>query len=461
MNLPRKWLRPGGLAFRITVTYAVGACVVSLAVALSAYAFSQRFQVNSQENEALRQTYLNAATARARLLANPVDIPLLLDALTTGSSTSTLIYHDERWYTSSLVKSRDALPAEFRRTTIDGSVSRVWTNVAHHPLFVVGVPLPAVHGAYFQTFDEIGLAHNLSVLRTILLAAVSATTVAGALLGWWASRRLTSPLRAVASAARRLSEGDLQTRLPDHHDRELTGLVDSFNSMVETLQARIQRDATFAGNVSHELRSPLTTLATSLAVLESRRADMPSRATEALDLLSDEVGRFERLVDDLLEISRAEGEDAITEPQPIVIGQLVVNFAAATGREDLPIKVDAEALDAIVLGDKRRLHQVLRNLVENAERYAGGVQEVRVISGPTAIRIYVDDAGPGVPPDERDRIFDRFARGRATSRASSHGSGLGLALVKEHARAHHGSVWVTDSPSGGARFALELPRGKR
>jgi signal transduction histidine kinase len=459
---PFHLLRRTGLSLRITATFAIGALAVSVAVALSAYLLSLRFQVNSEQDDALRQTYLNAAVVRARLLAPPFDVPAVLDTLTTGSDTNSVIYHDGRWFASSLVVSRDALPADLRLATLGGDVARAWTRNGDRPQLIVGVPLPATGGAYFQTFDETNLSHNLSVLRSILLGAVTATTVAGGLLGWRASRRLTSPLRAVATAARRLSEGNFQTKLPERYDRELTGLVDGFNSMVDTLHARLQRDAEFAGNVSHELRSPLTTLSTSLAVLESRRNEMPPRAVEALDLLAAEVTRFERLVDDLIEISRAQADSSKTEDEPIVIAELVFNFAAATGRDSLPIDVDPDAMTAVVLGDKRRLHQVMRNLVENADRHGGGARLVRVTADDLTVRVLVDDAGPGVAKADRERIFDRFARGRATSRGETQkGTGLGLALVREHVRAMGGNVSVTDAPLGGARFVVELPRSPR
>jgi signal transduction histidine kinase len=459
---PLHLLRRTGLSLRITATFAVGALVVSLAVALSAYVLSLRFQVNSEQNDVLRQTYLNAAAVRARLLAPDFDVPALLDTLTTGSSTNSVIFHDGRWFSSSLLISRDALPAKLRKATLDGQVARAWTKTGDRPQLIVGVPLPAVRGAYFQTFDETNLSHNLSVLRSILIGAVTATTVGGGLLGWRASRRLTQPLRAVAAAARQLSAGNFQTKLPERYDRELIGLVDGFNSMVDNLHARVQRDAEFAGNVSHELRSPLTTLSTSLAVLESRRSEMPARACEALDLLSAEVTRFERLVDDLIEISRAQTDSSPNTQVPIVIAELVLNFASASDLDGLPIKVDAEAMDAVILGDKRRLHQVMRNLVENADRHGGGVRELRVTADRSVVRIYVDDAGPGVAVEDRTRIFDRFARGRSTSRSGGqNGTGLGLALVREHVRTHGGNVSVGDSSFGGARFAVELPRASQ
>jgi signal transduction histidine kinase len=447
------------LSLRITLAFAVGALSLSAAVAVGSYLFTARFLVGEQERTTLHQTYLNAAIARARLSGPAVDVPAILDALTVSSSTNKIIYNDGRWYSSSLLVSRDALPTDVRDATLAGSTVRTWRQHGSSSQIVVGVPLPGVKSAYFQVFDEAPLRHTLDVLRNVLLAAASATTAAGASLGWWASRRLTAPLRAVAAAAERLAEGNLETHLPVEQDRELGRLVDSFNAMVAALRARIQRDARFAADVSHELRSPLTTLSTSLSVLRRRRDELSAPGRDALDLLVTELARFERLVEDLLEISRADAAGGIADPEPVRSSELVLNVLEQPGYGDVAANLDSSAFDAVVAGDKLRLQQVLRNLLENAATYAGGATAITATAADGRITVWVDDAGPGVPPAERDRIFDRFTRGRSAARRGGHGgTGLGLALVAEHVRAHGGRIWVTDAPGGGARFAFELPR---
>jgi signal transduction histidine kinase len=447
-----------GLTVRLTLTFAVGALILSAAVAAASYAFTSRFLVNEQERAATRQTYLNAAIVRGRLSSPQVDVPAVLDALTVGSSANTVIYTEGRWYSSSLLVSRDALPRRVREETLAGSPVRTWATINDAPEVVVGVPLPAVDSAYFQTFDASALSHTLDVLRNVLLVAATGTTAAGAAVGWWASRRLTAPLRAVAAAAERLAEGNLETQLPAESDRELAGLVDSFNAMVTALRRRIERDTRFAADVSHELRSPLTTLSTSLSVLQGRRDELSSRGRAALDLLSTEIARFERLVEDLLDISRADAENGIADPEPVRVGELVLNMLEQPPYAGISANIDGTAVDATIAGDKRRLQQALRNLLDNAAQYAGGVTAVSAHADDGHVTIYVDDSGPGIPPEDRERIFDRFTRGRgATRRGSTGGTGLGLALVAEHVQAHGGRIWVTDAPSGGARFALELP----
>jgi signal transduction histidine kinase len=457
VTLPAR--RRVGLTFRITLAFALGALAISAAVAISAYVFAVRFQVNEQQHVALRQTYLNAAIARARLLDPDTDVVGVLDALTTGSTSHIVIYHQGRWYSSSLAPSRDALPASARTATMRGAVTRTWARIGGAPQIVVGVPLPAVHSAFFQVFDESALRRTLVTLRTILLVAASGTTAAGAAFGWWASRRLTAPLRDVATAAQRIAAGDLDTRLRAGNDVELAALVASFNTMVEALRARIERDARFAADVGHELRSPLTTLSTSLAVLRRRRDELSDRGRDALDLLTVELSRFERLVDDLLEISRSDAQTGAVELQPVRVGELVLNLLERPEYAGVRAAFEGDALDVVVAADKRRLEQVLRNLLDNAATHGGGATEIQLRTDDGEVVLAVDDAGPGIPPDERERVFDRFTRGRnAARRASRGGTGLGLALVREHVRVHHGRVWVEDAPSGGARFVVTLPR---
>lgn len=447
------------LSLRITVTFALGAFLVSATVAVSAYVFTARLDQHQQERTAMHQTYLNAAIVRGRLRDPNVEIPAVLDQLTTGSTTQTVIYSDGRWFSSSLLISRDSLPASARTIVVrDGAPVRAWAHIDGAPQIVVGVPLPAVQAAYFQVFDEAPLNRTLTILRTVLIAAAAAATAAGAAIGWWASRRLTAPLRAVSDAARRLATGSFDTRLPAEADTELAGLVDSFNSMVTALADRAERDARFAADVSHELRSPLTTLSTSLNVLQGRRNELSARGQAALDLLAGELARFERLVEDLLEISRADTHGTLTEPEDIRLGQLVLNLLNAPEYDGVTADIDTDVLDATVRGDKRRIEQILRNLLDNADRYAGGATRVGARVNGKAVTVFVDDHGPGVPEHDRDRIFDRFTRGRnASRRGANAGTGLGLALVREHVRAHGGRTWVTDAPDGGARFAIELP----
>jgi signal transduction histidine kinase len=208
--------------------------------------------------------------------------------------------------------------------------------------------------------------------------------------------------------------------------------------------------------VSHELRSPLTTIATSLEVMQARRGDLPERARLALDLLAADVTRFERLVQDLLEISRFDAGVARLATEDVRLGELLVH--AVPPGAGIVLDIEPATAGLVVRVDKRRLERIVTNLLANAESHAGGAVRVGASRVNRSVRLEVDDSGPGVPLEDRGRIFERFARGAASGRRSGgDGVGLGLALVEEHVRLHRGRVWVEDRPGGGARFVVELP----
>jgi signal transduction histidine kinase len=268
------------------------------------------------------------------------------------------------------------------------------------------------------------------------------------------------PVAEVAQAAAAMAGGRLDTRLPDLHDVDLATLTSSFNSMAGALQTRIERDARFASDVSHELRSPLTTLATTVGVLAARREELPERARAALDLLTADVERFQRLVEDLLEISRYDAGVADLHLEDVHLTELVMRAVASVGGPPVELGPGAIGDGLAIQVDKRRMTQVIKNLVENAARYGGGATRVIVDAGHYVARVAVDDEGPGVAPTEREAIFERFFRGSAAGqrRGGGQGSGLGLSLVSEHVRLHGGRVWVEDNPAGtGARFIVEIP----
>jgi two-component system, OmpR family, sensor histidine kinase MtrB len=329
---------------------------------------------------------------------------------------------------------------------------------AGQPQLVVGIPLPAVDGAYFEIYQLVELDRTLRILVNSSVAAALVTTVAGATMGWWASRRVLSPVAAVSAAAAAVASGRFDVRLEESGDPELSRMASSFNQMTEALLARIRRDARFASDVSHELRSPLTTLAAALEVVGARRDEMPERAQVGLDLLAAEIGRFERLVENLLEISRIDAgvEELVVED--VVLGEFV-REALRAGRDPAPaVHLQDGAAETVVRADKRRLERVLANLVDNAERHGGGVVRVVVERDEGWAGFAVEDAGAGVAAEERERVFERFFRGRAAGmRGAGEGSGLGLSLVREHVGLHGGRVWVEDRQGGGSRFVVRLP----
>jgi signal transduction histidine kinase len=257
-----------------------------------------------------------------------------------------------------------------------------------------------------------------------------------------------------------LAGGRLDARLEVSEDPDLRPISASFNDMAQTLQDRIERDARFASDVSHELRSPLMTLAASIEVMDNQREDMPERARAALDLMVGDIDRFQQLVEDLLEISRFDAGVMRLELEEVHLAELVMQAVSHTTDMDVPVELDAELAGVVVQADKRRIVRVIDNLLDNADKYGGGATSVGLRRVGDRVQIAVEDRGSGVPEENRVRIFERFSRGAvAGRRGSSEGVGLGLALVAEHVQLHGGTVWVEDRADGdeGARFVVELP----
>ena len=437
--------------------FGVGGLLLATFLAALTYSLARGYLLDQRERAAVRAARANAGAVAARLRAADTDLPGLLDALgrRSGVDAEAMVYVDGEVFGATAAPSAVRLPEEFVAAVADGEPVRQRFRGARSTRLAIGIPLASSGAAYVEVVSLAELERTLRTLSSALLAAAAVTCVAFAALGWAASRRVLRPVTDVAQAASAIAEGRLDTRLDVGGDRDLRPLADSFNAMADALQRRIERDARFTADVSHELRSPLTALATSFSVLESHEGEMTERPRRATRLLAHEIERFTRLVVDLLEMSRADAGIPL-ELDAVRLDDLVRRTLEREVYTAVPLEVADEPI--VVLADKRRLDRVLVNLLDNAALHGGGAVRVGLSRTADVARIEVDDAGPGVAPDERERVFDRFARGTVgADRRKVRGAGLGLALVREHVRAHGGSVRVTDRPGGGARFVVELP----
>jgi len=442
----------------MTLAFAVGGLALSALLAAVTFELSQHYLLTQRQATATRQTYDNARLVRAGLQAVRPNVSEVLSSVQNPANSASVIEYAGGWYSSSVALDRNALPLSLRELVANGNAGRQRFQTASGPALAVGVPLPAAFASYFEVFTLSDLRQTLNTLLEALAVAAIGTTVVGALVGRWASRRVLRPVTEVSQAAAKIAAGSLDTRLAANTDKDLDVLVDSFNAMVASLAARVDRDARFASDVSHELRSPLTTLATAAEVVARHRDELDARARSALDLLVGDLERFRHLVEDLLEISRSEAGAMDGHVERVNVAELVAHAMQSNGDAGVPLLLDGRASTAIVRADKRRLERVLSNLLENARDHGGGATAVRVAAFDGRVQIMVDDAGPGVPVQDRNQIFERFARGGGSSRRTpSSGVGLGLAIVAEHTRRQGGRTWVEAAPSGGARFVVDLP----
>jgi two-component system, OmpR family, sensor histidine kinase MtrB len=466
-----------GIGARITAIFGLGALLLSFSMGALSYFTARHFLLAERESAAQHQAFANASLVRSSLESGNTEYANLLASLDAGSNTHSVLIHHSTQYSSSLSLSLSSIPAKLTAEVLKGTAATQTyrQGVQGQAQIVVGVPVPAVHAAYFEVFSLSDLDHTLRVLSLTLIGAGFITTLLGTALGRFASDRSLRPLAGVSRAAVAIAGGQIDTRLAsDAADPDLEGLTTSFNAMVDQLQERIEREARFNSDVSHELRSPLTTLSASLEVLEADLENLPPRAQRALQLLGADLRRFQRMVGDLLEMSRADAGSVDVFFEEVHVAELV-RRAVEAGISSLgdgavmPTLTMATELQAVYVSvDKRRFERVMANLLENAAHYGGGATEISVrvlLSGTSLsagphndVEIAVDDAGPGIDARERAKVFERFYRGSASGRrGTGTGTGLGLALVAEHVRLMHGRVWVESSPSGGARFVVALP----
>jgi two-component system sensor histidine kinase MtrB len=456
-----------GLRTRIMSMFIIGALLLSTFLAAVAYSFTRSSLLNQRERSSTDQAYRNARVAQREISTANTSANTIIAGLQQAGVTQAAININGAWASPSAKFTSDVIPAAMQARVIrDRIPAKMIILFDKVPTLVIGIPLDSSNASYFEFAD---LADANSTLRNVglsLLFGGMITTLAGAVTGMLAAKRAIRPLGDAAQAAKAIAGGRLDTRLEDTDDHDLQLLSTAFNDMAEALQNRVERDARFASDVSHELRSPLMTLAASVEVMQARRDDMPERAQAALDLLVADVARFQGLVEDLLEISRFDAGAIRLHLEDLLVAEFVRQAVAVSSLPTTKVTVTDRAEGLIMRGDRRRLARVVANLIDNARVHGGGepaiiVTEAEGEGEPLAhVWIAVEDQGPGIPLEERSLVFERFARGAvAGRRSSSDGAGLGLALVDEHVRMHGGRVWVEDRSDGepGARFVLELP----
>ena len=463
-NVPSR--RSIGLRTRITVFFSLAGLVSALALAAVTFAVARNYLLDQRKSAAQGQTLVNAAFVRGELRSRRDEANLVVQAVPTEGSRGFAILHldpeDKTFTTTSLGVDQTDLPEELRANVEAGRSGMQRLDLDGEPYLVVGVTISESQAQYYEGFPLDDDEHTLRFIGTSVAIGAAISTLTAAGIGWWASRRLLRPLSRVADVATKLASGGLDTRLPPEDDPDLDRVARSFNDMADAMQARIHREAQFASDVSHELRSPITALTAAVEVLDARRADLSDRSQQALDVVVSQVRRFDQLVLDLLELSRLDAGAPDLHVEEVSLPDLARRIAARYGFGDVPIEIGPGA-DRPITVDKRRLERIVANLLDNARQHGGGPLRMTLQSstedGVAMIELAVEDAGPGVAMSERHRIFERFARGTAARHRI--GTGLGLALVAEHAQSHGGRAWVEDRPGGGSRFVVCFPVSER
>jgi two-component system, OmpR family, sensor kinase len=289
-------------------------------------------------------------------------------------------------------------------------------------------------------------------VRLAVIVLVSVLFIASA-LAWVVAGRILAPLHELRDTARSITETDLTRRIPVTGSDEIAELARTFNAMLDRLESAFASQRAFVSDASHELRTPITIVRGHLELL----GDDPDERRETIATVTDELDRMSRFVDDLLLLAKAERDDFLR------LGQL--ELGALT--DELLDKAEALAPrlwklerrgEAVLLGDRQRLTQAIMGLAQNAAQHTTPGDPIWLGSAVAGdeVRLWVRDRGPGIPPADQERIFERFARAQASRRVSE-GAGLGLAIVRAIAEAHGGRVELSSRPGVGATFTLVVP----
>jgi signal transduction histidine kinase len=278
------------------------------------------------------------------------------------------------------------------------------------------------------------------------------TLLIGSLLAWRVAEGVLRPVRSVSGTAQSISESDLTRRIEVTGRDEVAELSATFNEMLDRLEEAFATQRRFVDDAGHELRTPITVIRGHLELLE----EDPEERRRTLDLVMDELGRMQRIVDDLLVLAKAQ--------QPDFLDLQTVDIAAITG--ELHAKASALAprawrLEGVgrgrVVADRQRLTQAMIQLAQNAAQHTGNGDSISLGSAVSngEARLWVRDTGPGIQVDQQELIFRRFARGAGVR--PSEGAGIGLAIVRAIADAHHGRVEVFSRPGAGSTFTVVIP----
>ncbi len=311
--------------------------------------------------------------------------------------------------------------------------------------------------------DQVDMSVLHKLFPLLVLAGVVVLALAS-LAAAWIVRRLTRPIREIERAAQQIATGDLSARadVPPSTDAELQALARTLNDMATQLDVARGSERAFLMSISHDLRTPLTSIrgyAEALADGTLDDAD-PQDRKRAAAVIGSEARRLERLVRDLLDLSRLDSRQFSLTRRPCNVTEVVHAAAEAFAPKAAELGITLSVLPGEAIGanvDADRLAQIVANLVENALKYARGTVEVYATrSNPAEFAVVVGDDGPGIPAEKAARVFERLYTVRETP-GRSVGTGLGLAIVHELAAAMGGRAWVDTTAPAGSRFVVTLP----
>ncbi len=310
--------------------------------------------------------------------------------------------------------------------------------------------------------DRTGLVTEDILTRGTTVPAVIGILLASAAAAWLLAALSMRPLRRLTAAADAVAAGDFEHRIGGRGRSEVNRVARSFDAMSDRLAQNEELRRQMVDDISHEMRNPLTTIQ---GTVEAMQDGIRPVSDEVMQSVLDETAHLAAIVDDLALLQGADAHTLRLQSAPVDVGRIARGVAdgarAAAQTREITLHCDVSA-DTEVIGDARRTRQIVANLVSNAVRYTpdGGRIDVTVVGARRSVSVVVADSGPGILAGDREHVFERFWRADAARSRHTGGSGLGLSIARDLARALGGEITLDDAPMGGARFTLTLPRGR-
>ena len=373
------------------------------------------------------------------------------------------------------VKDRQNISAETMQQALSGYFSATGTmnGLYDSNYYIIGVPIVTTNSSGQQVaIGAVFAASDLKVLdvfrdetiKMFLLAAVAAFMVSFCII-WTFSYKLAKPLREMAIATKHFGEGDFSVRVPVESQDEIGELASSFNQMAETLAAGESMRRNFIANTSHELKTPMTTIAGFVdGILDGTIPE--EKRNHYLKIVSQEVKRLSRLVKTMLDLSKIDSGEMKLRPTRFDLSNTIfvtlLSFEKAIEDKKIEIRGLETASSLFVDGDPDMIHQVLYNLLENAVKFtnAEGYIDIRLSETNDRVTVTIKNSGQGIPADEVAMIFDRFYKTDKSRSQDKNGMGLGLYIVRTIIRLHGGEIGVSSVENEYCQFEFWLPKKK-
>jgi signal transduction histidine kinase len=421
-----------------------------------------------------RNPILYRPTLERLAAVQTVILTRLEDPLFTQQEFETLLHNTDAAFDVRLVLVRN------KQAVFDTRPDAAQLNLNRFPLPDRNLPLVRDADGQVWLYSQAEYANGLNLLAlaprenlpllTLLRNELFAPFMRGGLLAWlfslvlayWIAHWISRPLQPLVSASQQIPYSDVQP-VSVGGPREVQDVLRAFNAMLERVQANQKAQKEFVANVSHELKTPLTSVQGFAQAILDGTADSPESQRQSAQVIYNESGRMHRMVLDLLDLARMDSGMTSLEMAPLDVAALLQavaeKFEPQARQMGVRLGVAAAGLPVLV-GDGDRLSQVFTNLVDNALKFTprGGQIQLDAQSNDGWVEISVTDTGQGIPPQAQAHIFDRFYQADESRKGGErHGAGLGLAICHEIVTAHGGKISVRSQPRQGSTFIVELP----